>query len=344
MMRAALRLCLVVLAIAGAAKAEPTYRFLPFDQLDGWAADDHAAALTVFLKTCPDLTDPDWRAVCALGVSAADARAYFEHLFQPVLIEDGRDMRFTGYFEPEIDGSLTQTPRFRYPIYRLPEGIPQGQPWLTRREIEESGILEGRGLEIAWLADPVDRFFLQVQGSGRIHLSDGGVLRVGFAGKNGYDYASIGRDLVRRGAFQTHQVSATAIRNWAKQYPAAGREAMWANPSYVFFRPLRDMSADEGPLGAMNRPLTALRSVAVDASVTPLGAPVWVEMAGSEPYHRLMVAQDTGTAVSGAQRADIFVGSGSAAGREAANIRHGGRMIVLMPIQTALSLPAEVDQ
>lgn len=338
------RLYAAVIFAAGAATAETTYTPIPFDQLDGWAQESHDEALATFLRTCSDLTDPSWRSVCAIASQTTDARAYFEHLFQPILIENGVEMLYTGYFEPEIDGSLTQTDVYRFPVYRLPPEAAQGRPWLTRQQIEESGVLANRGLEIAWLADPVDRYFMQVQGSGRIRLADGRALRIGFAGKNGYDYKSIGRALVQNGAFQSHQVSAAAIRNWARQYPAAGREAMWANPSYVFFRLLNNLDASDGPLGAMNRPLTAGRSIAVDPDYTPLGAPVWVEKDGATPIRRLMVAQDSGSAVSGAQRADIFIGSGTQAGREAAHIRDGGRMIVLLPNDLALALPVEAIQ
>lgn len=321
--------------------ATPTYTMLSFDDLTDWAADDHQAALDVFTNTCGDLDDFEWENLCDFGRKASDARAFFELFFQPVLIEDGEPMLFTGYFEPELAGSLTQSATYAYPIYALPPEVVSGKPFLTRREIEETGALSNRGLEIAWLRDPVDAFFLQVQGSGRIRLSGGGVIRVGYAGKNGRDYTSVGAELVKRGIYEPHQVSAQVIRNWVANNPEDGRSLLWVNDSFVFFREVNEVPADMGPLGAMNRSITTMRSIAVDPSITRLGAPVWIEKEGAAPLHRLMIAQDTGSAIKGAQRADIFFGTGDEAGRNAGRIKDGGRMVVLLPIQTALAMLPE---
>lgn len=319
------------------AQAETSYRLLEFDDLPGWAADDHDAALAVFQNTCMDLPDADWGALCGASGQTGSARAFFEKLFRPVLIEDGKDALFTGYFEPELDGALRPDDRYRYPLYRYPSEA-DAKPWLTRRQIENGQALSGRGLEIVWVDDPVERFFLQVQGSGRVRLPDGQRLRVGYGGKNGHQYRSIGQELVRRGVYQPHQVSAEVIKNWVRRNPEDGRELLYHNPSYVFFREVSHVPADQGPLGAMNRSVTAGRSIAVDPSFVPLGAPVWVEKAGLEPISRLMIAQDTGSAIKGAQRADLFMGTGDAAGRAAGKLRDPGRMVVLMPIQRAYAL------
>lgn len=321
--------------------AENTYTMLPFSDLNGWAADDHAAALSTFRNTCMDLRDPEWETLCAYAAEVTDARAFFELLFQPVMIEDGKDMLFTGYFEPELRGSLTRAPGYAHPIYALPADVIAGQPYLTRREIEEGTDLDGRGLEIAYLADPVDLFFLQVQGSGRVRLPDGRMIRVGYGGKNGHGYSSVGQELIRRGTFQSHEVSADVIRNYVRENPDIGRELLWVNDSYVFFREVSEVPAEKGPLGAMNRSITTMRSIAVDPSITRLGAPVWIEKAGAVPLNRLMIAQDTGSAIKGAQRADVFFGTGDQAGRDAGRIKDGGRMVVLLPIQTALALLPE---
>ncbi len=195
--------------------------------------------------------------------------------------------------------------------------------------------MSGRGLEIAWVDDPVDVFFLQIQGSGRIRLTDGSVIRVGYAGANGHEYRSIGQELVRRGVFQPHQVSAQVISNWVKSNPVEGEDLLRHNPSFVFFRVVRKVPAERGPLGAMNRSVTEMRTVAVDPAYVPLGAPVWVEKRGRRAFNRLMIAQDTGSAIKGAQRADIFFGTGDKAGRRAGQVRDPGRMVVLMPIQEA---------
>ena len=325
---------LAALALAGpaAAMAEPTYTILDYADLDGWEADDHAAALEVFVQTCGDIPRTDWARLCAFAKDGPAARDFFETFFKPVLIEDGQPMLFTGYFEPELRGSAVETPTYRYPIYRLPDDGREGV--FSRREIEEGRPFAG--LEIAWLADPVDLFFLQVQGSGRIRLTNGQRIRVGYAGKNGRDYRSVGEALVERGIFALHEVSADVIRDWVRANPEEGRALLWLNESYVFFREVNEVPADRGPLGAMNRSITPMRSIAVDPALTILGAPVWIEKEGQEPLNRLMIAQDTGSAIKGAQRADIFFGTGAAAGRKAGTIKDGGRMVVLMPIPYAL--------
>ncbi|MFC3613460.1 murein transglycosylase A [Lutimaribacter marinistellae] len=329
-----------VMAFAGAAQSEATHSILEFKDLDGWSDDDHGAALNVFLNTCRDFDDPDWTTLCAVAESEGpdNPRAFFELFFRPVLIENGEKALFTGYFEPELDGSRYPSGRFQYPLYKMPPEAKEQNPWLPRRDILSSGVMENRGLEIAWVDDPVELFFLQIQGSGRIKLPDGGSLRVGYGGTNGHPYRSIGVELVRRGIYDAHQVSAQVIRNWVRRNPAEGQELLYHNPSYVFFREVRRVAAEHGPLGAMNRSVTAHRSIAVDPAFTPLGAPVWVEKDGADPIRRLMIAQDTGSAIKGAQRADIFFGTGHDAGLAAGRLRDPGRMVVLLPIQRAYAL------
>lgn len=326
-------------ASAGLDGAEIT--ILSFDELNGWDRDNHQEALAVFLDTCRDLDDPQWRPICALAAQQDDGKAFFELFFRPVLIRDGNEPLFTAYYEPEIRGSRTQSVRYRYPVYRKPPELKSGDVWLSRREIEEGGALEGRGLEIAWVEDPVELQFLQIQGSGRIRLAEGGTIRLGYGGSNGHNFMSLGNELVRQGIYNEHQVSQKVIQNWVKRNPEAGRELLVSNPSYVFFRVIGNVSAHKGPLGAMNRSITAHRSLAVDPKYTALGAPVWLEKKGKEPFNRLMVAQDTGSRVKGAQRADIFWGTGERAGRLAGQIRDGGRMVVLLPIQRAFSMLPE---
>ena len=333
-------LCLAV----GLMAATPApAQVLDFEALEGWRDDDHAAALATFLATCDLIEAPDWRPICTLAADVpkdgTSARAFFELFFKPVVIGDPPAL-FTGYFEPELNGSPVRTPRFVWPIYRKPPEVMDGQQYYPRSVID-GGALAGRGLEIAWLDDPIDVYFLQVQGSGRIHMADGRVLRVGYGGKNGQPYRSIGQELVRRGLFTADQVSAQVIRAWVKRNPAAGQDLMNHNPSYVFFRKLADLPADKGPLGAMGRSITTMRSVAIDPVFTPLGAPVWVEKSGSSPIRRLMVAQDTGGAIKGPQRADIFYGTGAQAGDDAGTVKDGGRMILLLPIDRAYAMLPE---
>lgn len=319
--------------------AEPEYSLLSFEDLSGWAQDDHAQALRVFRTTCDLVEGDDWAAICALALAVPDAgaRAFFETLFRPVEINPRDRALFTGYFEPELDGSAERTERFRYPLYARPADAPSRGPWHSRAEIEQ-GLLAGRGLEIAWLDNPVDAFFLQIQGSGRIRLRDGQVIRLGYGGGNGHPYRSVGREMVRRGLNAPHEVSAQTIRAYVERHPEAGIALLHHNPSFVFFRRIDAHDARLGPLGALSRPVTALRSIAVDPGFTPLGAPVWIEKRGRRPLRRLMVAQDTGSAIRGAQRADIFYGTGLEAGEIAGRVRDPGRMVVLLPLERAFRL------
>ncbi len=346
MTRLLLAITFAISIMTGPASAEtgPRYDILDFADLQGWGGDDHAAALAAFLETCRDLDDPDWAALCGLARETKDARGFFELLFRPVLIRDGAEMLFTGYFEPELNGAPYRNSTYRYPVYKMPPEARASRPWLTRRQLLTSGVMKGRGLEIAWVDDPVELFFLQIQGSGRIRFPDGRVVRVGYGGANGHPYRSIGRELVRRGVYTAHQVSMQVIANWVRRNPVAGRDLLYHNAAYVFFREVNEVPPEKGPLGAMNRSITPLRSIAVDPRYTPLGAPVWIEKEGADPMNRLMIAQDTGSAIKGAQRADIFYGTGDEAGRIAGRTKDGGRMVVLMPIQRAYALLPEPVQ
>ncbi len=327
-----MRAAVLALCMMGVTASLPAQE-LPFSALAGWNDDDHLAALQVFQKSCDRIEGPEWAPICKLagiaGENRASAKAFFEMLFRPVLLGTPPAL-FTGYFEPELNGSKTKTGEFKHPIYARPKDLTDGQQYLTRASIE-GGALRGKGLELAWLADPVDVFFLHIQGSGRINLPGGRVMRVGYAGRNGHAYASVGQELVRRGTMDEHQVSAAAIRAYVKANPAQQSDLLNINPSYVFFREIKDLTESDGPIGAMSLPITALRSIAVDPEFTPLGAPVWIEKAGAKPMHRLMIAQDTGGAIKGAQRADIFFGTGNEAGDAAGTLRDGGRMIRLLP-------------
>jgi membrane-bound lytic murein transglycosylase A len=337
-MRRALRI-LVLPAVLMAAAPLPA-EVLEFDALDGWMDDDHLAALSSFLATCDLIDQPDWQPICAMAADVpkddASARSFFELFFKPVVIGNPPAL-FTGYFEPELDGSPTRTARFKYPIYRRPPDLTDGVAYHTRAAIE-GGAIAGRGLEIAWLDDPVDVYFLQVQGSGRIRMTDGSVIRVGYAGKNGHAYKSVGREMIRRGTHTLDQVSAPEIANFVRSNPATGRELLDTNPSYVFFRKIGTLKAEDGPIGAMGRSITAMRSVAIDPKFTPLGAPVWIEKDGRAPIRSLMVAQDTGGAIKGMQRADIFFGTGAGAGDAAGTIKDPGRLVLLLPIDRAFAM------
>ncbi len=332
----------IFLAVFMTAANPAVAQMLKYESLDGWQDDDHRAALLAFLETCASLPE-DWQPVCALGADAtatgASAKAFFELVFKPVQIGAAPAL-FTGYYEPELRGSPARTPQFAYPIYARPPELQDGQVYYDRAAIER-GVLRGRGLELAWLEDPVEVFFLHIQGSGRIKMTDGRVMRVGYAGRNGHAYVSVGKEMVARGTMTADQVSAQGIRSYVRNNPSVGADVLNINPSYIFFRKINNLAADKGPIGAMGKSITPLRSVAIDPDFTPLGAPVWVEKDGAARLRRLMVAQDTGGAIKGPQRADIFYGTGAQAGDDAGAIKDGGRMIVLLPIDRAYALLPE---
>jgi len=308
-----------------------TSDILSFQDLDGGAADDHAAALDVFTQPCIDIDDPDWKTLCAAAQSTdpAAARVFFELLFQ-----DGADPMFTGYFEPELRGARYPTVEFCYALYELPPEAQESQSWLDRYAILISGLMDNRGLEIAWVDDHLEFFFLQIQGFGGIALPDGQSLRVGYGGADGHPYRSISVELVRQGIYQVHQVSAQVIQNCV---------LLFHNPSYMFFRELRHLNGHLGLLREMNRPITPLMTIAVDLAYIPLGATVWIEKDGEGPMRRVMIAQDTGSATKGAQRADVFFGTGDATGRAAGRLRDSGRMVVLLSIRCAYTMLPKED-
>jgi membrane-bound lytic murein transglycosylase A len=343
----ALAAAFVAAAPARANPPAPQLHPLLFSALHGWADDDHAAAFAPFRKSCgalsppkpgrPDNTSlgPACAAARALPEKIDDkiARAFFEAWFDPALVAPASDAFFTGYYEPEFFGSLTPTEKFTTPLLAWPHD-PLPDPFPDRAAIEK-GFFAGRGLELLWL-DPIDAFFVHIQGSARIRLPDGSVARVNYAGKNGYPFTPLGRVLVERGTMTRERADAMSIRAWLAANPNEAPALMRQNKSYIFFR--RDEGRDdkEGPIGAQRLPLTAGRSIAVDDEIWPYGLPVWVEVRlpskkGEVEMQRLMIAQDTGSAIKGAARADIFIGTGAEAGRIAGRIRHRGHFIVFVP-------------
>lgn len=314
---------------------------LSFADLEGWHTDEHNTAITVFQHTKhiakPSPVGPvyaaDWVSVPS-PAQTGDARAYFETHFTPVLIGSAPAL-FTAYYEPEIDGARQQGGPYQYPLYARPADLDPQTPYLTRAEISGGG-LANRGLEVFWLSDAIEAFFLEIQGSGRIRLPDGTAVRVGFAGKNGHPYRAIGKVLVDRGEMVLEQVSAQSIKAWLRAHPEQAVAVMNENPSYVFFTERTDIAPDAGPVGAMGVSVTAGRSIAVDPAFHPLGAPVWVE--GDNIAGKLMVAQDIGGAIKGPQRGDLFLGSGDDAGNLAGSFRRSGRMITFLPNAAAARL------
>ena len=335
-----------------------SFRPVSFAELEGWRKDDQAEAFHALLKSCRKVASPDAACAAAIelgdGVNRETARAFFEAHYTPHVIEGAATPGFvTGYYEPEVRGSRVRSEKFQVPVYGRPDDLitlapdterarfndritcmrqtPEGRvPYYTREEID-AGALAGRGLELLYLDDPVELFFMQVQGSGRVRLADGSTLRLGYAAKNGHPYSSIGNLLVERGEGRPEAMTMAGVKAWLRAGLERGRKLMQENRSYVFFREIEG----DGPLGAQGVALTPGRSLAVDAAYHALGTPVFVtvpDLAAPEatPFRRLMIAQDVGSAIRGPERGDIFWGSGEAAGAIAGDTRHPARFVVLL--------------
>jgi len=356
--------------------AEPasaaSLRPVEYDQITGWHADRHADALATFSRSCAKLlksTRPmkivghkvsakTIHKACRRALvmtsngSERSARAFFEQYFAPhaVVSSPGDKGLFTGYFEPQYPGSRTRTLAYHVPLYRVPGDFKSARkPYLSRQQVEQGG-LDGRGLELVYLNSAVDAFFTHVQGSARISLTDGSVMRVGFAAKNGHPYTAIGKVLIDRAALRRENVSMQTIRAWLEQNPAEAQQVMWRNRSFIFFRETGLRNPQLGPTGAQGVNLDALRSLAVDKSLYSYGIPMWLDTtlpaaAGShaQTFQRLMVAQDTGSAIKGAIRADVFVGTGGTAGEIAGRMKQQGSLIVLVPRAQPLARQMQTD-
>lgn len=307
-------------------------------ELGGWAQDDVRAAWPALQQSCQALKKrAEWSRACAAGmmVNAGDInamRAYFESNFQPyrVVNGDGTDSGLiTGYYEPILHGSRTRQGRFQVPLYRKPAQFGN-RALPARAELLQNPAM--RGNELVWVDDAVEAAFLQIQGSGRIRMADGSMMRVGFGGTNEQPFRSFGKWLLDRGEITPAQATMQGIKAWARANPGRVEEMLNVNPRFVFFRELPP--SNDGPVGALGVPLTAERSIAVDPATIPLGVPVFLSTTrplSTEPIQRLMFAQDTGSAIKGGVRADFFWGAGDAAGETAGRMKQGGRMWVLMP-------------
>jgi membrane-bound lytic murein transglycosylase A len=378
--------------------APPVVRHVPYPQLDlpfeisnsqylpltwseiaGWSDDDHLAAYKAFRISCRPIAaqsgaqvDPKFlgaslRDPCriAKGLEFSDgagAKAFFEEHFLPLRISRlGEGEGFvTGYYEPIIDGSLTQNEVYNVPVYRRPSnlfvrgfnqssvGLPNGGkvyrkigrrklvPYYDRAEIED-GAIEGRGLEICWLRDQTDLLFSQIQGSARVLLQDGATLRINYDAHNGFPYTAVGRILIERNIIPKEQMSMQKIREWMVQNPDGANELRRQNKSYVFFREVQLSDKDEA-VGAQGVPLTPGRSIAVDKALHVYGTPFFIEgelpiesERSKTPFGRLMIAQDTGSAIVGPARADLYFGAGAEAGRVAGRLKNPARFVILIP-------------
>ena len=359
-------------------------QYLPLAWADvkGWSDDDHLAAYKTFRASCrsinaqtgapepkseykalgASLSEP-CRAAKSLELSDdAKAKTFFEENFAPLRISrlGEPDGFVTGYYEPVLEGSRTQTEIYNVPVYRRPSnlfvrGYKQDSvslpnkgpvyrkigrrklvPYYDRGEIED-GKIAGRGLEIAWLKDPTDLLFAQIQGSARIKFDDGTTLRLNYDAYNGYPYTAVGRILIERGIIPKEEMSMQKIREWMAQNPDGAKELRRQNRAYIFFREVNLSDKDEA-VGAQGIPLTAGRSIAVDKSLHVYGTPFFIEgelpidsERSKTPFHRLMIAQDTGSAIIGPARADLYFGAGADAGRVSGRLRHPMHFVMLVP-------------
>jgi len=357
--------CIVPPAAVAPPVVTPTAPFAvsKWEMLPDWQKMDLQPSWTAFMQSCRALKNkPDWQTICVRANELVQPdnealRLFFEDAFTPyqVFNPDGTSQGLiTGYYEPRLSGSRVRTARFKYPLYAAPDdmltidlsevypqlkdmrlrGRQEGKrilPYFSRGEIDEGkGALRGR--ELFWVENAVELFFLQIQGSGRIELADGALVKVGYADQNGHPYISIGKKLIEMGELKIEQASMQGIKHWAEQNPAKLTALLEHNPSYVFFRELPEgLSA---PLGALGVPLTNQYSIAIDPRTIPLGAPVFLSTTypnTAEPLNRLMLAQDTGGAIRGAVRADFFWGFGDQAGAQAGRMKQSGQMWVLFP-------------
>ncbi len=341
-----------------------------FSKLDRWQADDHAASFAAFRKSCNALLKrrgkispfaEDLQIACKaaaeipLPADKATAKKFFEENFIPVRISKlgERDGFLTGYYEPIVEGSRTRHGEYIYPIYRTPPDLRSRVKQSVRslrhrigrkiagyfdRGAIEAGALEGRGLEICWLKDPIESFFIHVQGSARVQLEDGKQVRLNFDAHNGYPYVSIGKVMIDKGIATRDQMSMDLIRTYFAEDPEEAREIMNQNRSYVFFREISELPGHVEPPGAQGVNLTALRSIAVDKNLHVYGTPFWIEAElpidsdkSDTKFRRLMIAQDTGGAIIGPARADLYFGAGLKAGTQAGRIKNPGLFYMLVP-------------
>jgi membrane-bound lytic murein transglycosylase A len=341
-----------------------------WSDLPGWNEDDQAAAWPAFIASCRGVASKphgaSWKRTCDLaraadGKPGHDPRRFFENQLKPyaVLAADGNATGLvTGYYEPLLRGSRTRVKGYEQPVRGVPDDlltIDLGTVFPELKDKRVRGRLEGNKVVPYWsraeiaargdkvpsrtllyVDDAVELFFLQVQGSGRVNLPDGTTVRLNYADQNGYPYQSIGRVLVDRGELKLEDASMQGIQAWARANPGRLDELLNSNPSYVFFR--EAPNGNGGPVGALGVPLTAGRSIAVDPRSVPLGAPVFLATTrpnSTKPLNRLMLAQDTGSAITGAVRADFFWGFGKEAGEQAGRMKQSGRMWVLLPPEAA---------
>jgi membrane-bound lytic murein transglycosylase A len=334
-------------APANYSSAIASFNAVSWQALPGWQDDDLSQAWPAWLRSCEALrkrkSEINWSQACSqvASISVRDTQAirrYFESNFQAYEIRNSAGSEtglITGYYEPVMNGSQTRTSVYNVPLYAYPSAWRQARPnpGPSRAELINSGLLKGS--EIAWVQDPVAAAFMQIQGSGKIRLQDGRMLRLGYAGTNEQPFKSFAQWLLDRKEITRGEASMQGISQWAQRNPDRVNEMLNANPRFVFFKELPgNVSADLGPTGALNVPLTTERSIAIDLQAMPLGAPVFLATTkplSDQALQKLVMAQDTGKAIVGGVRADYYWGSGDAAGEMAGRMKQNGKMWVLLP-------------
>jgi membrane-bound lytic murein transglycosylase A len=370
---------LILFSLSELVMAKSILEPVSITEMPGWAYDDHAKALETFQRSCAEILTTahgfkrltkfsgereDWLTLCEKAQTSPNAKQFFETNFQAFKVNDPERPQglYTGYYEPEAEGSFTQSAEYPVPVYRKPSdlvsfdeasqkrtGLAYGrmvggnpEAYFTRQEIEQ-GALENHGLAICYLKSWIDAFFIHIQGSGRIKLADGKFIRLAYAAKTGQPYTGIGHLLLEKGIGTKDTMSMELLRDWMGSHPEEARKLMWNNKSYIFFREIKVPSNDLGALGAQQVNLTPLRSLAVDRSIWMFGTPIWIDTttppeAGSKTFRHLMVAQDTGTAIKGYVRGDVYWGWGEQAAFNAGHMKSSGSMVVLLPKLVAARL------
>jgi membrane-bound lytic murein transglycosylase A len=319
-----------------------------WDDLPGWRDDAVHEAWPALLRSC-ERPSQEWTRVCATARAVAaprndaQARTWFVEHLQPYRLEPVRGAAsglITGYYEPTFEARRLPVGDFRVPLHAVPADLASRKPYWTRQQIETLPAAQSalHGRELAYLADPLDALALQIQGSGRVRVTEpdgrARLVRMAYAGHNDQPYRSVGRWLIDQGELPAGQASWPAIRDWARRHPARVRELIWANPRYVFFREEALPDPSQGPRGAQGVPLTPGRSIAVDARNVPYGTPAWIDTtwpSSNAPLRRLVLAQDTGSAIVGPVRADYFWGWEHEAAEQAGRMKQPLRMWVLWP-------------
>ena len=328
---------------------------IDFEQLNGWNDGDHKSALRAFLHSCrkfakmADETSisgqlvqikvKDFRDVCDIAeviktMNSKQAKNFFENWFKPFQVSNRKGNShglFTGYYEASLNGSKTKSEKYKYPIYSKPDNLTS-DPYLTRSEIE-NGALKNKGLELLYVDDKTDLFFMHIQGSGRVTLEDGSEVRIGFAAKNNQPFIAISSYMADNGLIDPNNVNAATIKEWLKANPERQDEVMNINSSFIFFHIINQ----ENVIGAQGVPLTPRHSLAIDHNMIPYGVPLWVETTlkdknkNQTPFSDLFIAQDTGSAIKGAVRGDIFFGRGKENEEKAYYMASSGTYSVLLP-------------